>query len=157
VSYDTLLVLHVLSAFTLVAAETLLTVLVVSWRNLEVPSQIVRTIRLSLVARILTGVGLIGVIVFGIWLAIDIDGYEVWDGWILAALVLWLVFAEFDRRRTKAYAPALGLARTLAAGSNVASDELRALLRSREGLVLHVIAFALVLLTLLDMIYKPGA
>ena len=28
-------------------------------------------------------------LVFGIWLAIDLDAYQLWDGWILASLVLW--------------------------------------------------------------------
>ena len=32
-----------------------------------------------------------GAIVFGIWLAIDDDAYQLWDGWILASLVLWAV------------------------------------------------------------------
>ena len=27
-------------------------------------------------------------LVFGVWLALYVDGYELWDGWILGALVL---------------------------------------------------------------------
>jgi hypothetical protein len=28
---------------------------------------------------------------FGIWLAISLDAYHPWDGWIIAAIVLWAV------------------------------------------------------------------
>ena len=34
---------------------------------------------------------MMGTIIFGIWLAIQVDRYHPWDGWIVAALVLWLV------------------------------------------------------------------
>lgn len=42
--------------------------------------------------------GTLGTLVFGIWLAIERDEYQVWDGWILAALVLWAIAAETGRR-----------------------------------------------------------
>jgi hypothetical protein len=34
------------------------------------------------------GVGLTGTLVFGVWLAISLDGYEPWDGWVIVAFVL---------------------------------------------------------------------
>ena len=37
--------------------------------------------------------GLVGTLVFGIWLALSVGGYDLWDGWIIAALVLWVVGA----------------------------------------------------------------
>ena len=39
----------------------------------------------------LVGVGMMGVVIFGIWLAIDDDAYHVWDGWIIASLMLWAI------------------------------------------------------------------
>src|ERR1044072_9675117 len=42
-------------------------------------------------ASALWNAGGLGVIVFGVWLALEVDGYELWDGWIIAAIVLWLV------------------------------------------------------------------
>jgi hypothetical protein len=36
--------------------------------------------------------------VFGIWLALYVDGYELWDGWILAALVLFALISFFGAR-----------------------------------------------------------
>jgi uncharacterized membrane protein len=32
-----------------------------------------------------------GLLVFGVWLALCVDGYELWDGWILGALGLFVV------------------------------------------------------------------
>ena len=42
-------------------------------------------------AGILVGVGMMGAIIFGVWLAIHVEAYQVWDGWILASLVLWAI------------------------------------------------------------------
>ena len=44
------------------------------------------------------GIGSIGVLVLGVWLAIDADAYQVWDGWVIAALVLWAIAVETGRR-----------------------------------------------------------
>ena len=38
----------------------------------------------------LWNVGLVGLLIFGVALAIDIDAYELWDAWIIIAIVLWL-------------------------------------------------------------------
>ena len=93
--YDWLLFLHVASAFALVAALVLYTVLIAVVWNKDVPSDVARLFRISQVGDVLIAVGSIGVLVFGIWLAIDVDGYEVWDGWVIAALVLWFVMGAF--------------------------------------------------------------
>ncbi|MGI9021336.1 MAG: hypothetical protein ACR2G3_11580 [Solirubrobacterales bacterium] len=40
-------------------------------------------------------------LVFGVWLALYVDGYELWDGWILGALVLFgaaTAFGAWARR-----------------------------------------------------------
>ena len=37
-------------------------------------------------------------LVFGIWLALYVDGYELWDGWILGALVLFMGVGFFGAR-----------------------------------------------------------
>ncbi|CAN5465118.1 hypothetical protein BH20ACT15_BH20ACT15_09030 [soil metagenome] len=41
------------------------------------------------VAQVCWGVGGVGTLLLGIGLAIDIDGYDPWDTWILIAIVLW--------------------------------------------------------------------
>ena len=156
--YDWLLFLHVFSAFALVAALTLYTVLIVSVWNKDVPGDVARLFSLQRVGDVLVGVGSIGVLVFGIWLAIDVKGYELWDGWIIAALVLWLVMGALGSRTGKIYNAVRDRARVLVReGDNAPSAELRALVQNRQALWLHVAGIVTVLVLLLDMIWKPGA
>jgi len=156
--YDWLLFLHVLAAFSLVAAEVLFSFIILGSRNLDVPSDVARIFRLSRFGDVLVNAGAIGVLVFGIWLAIDVDEYQIWDGWIIAALVLWALFAEVGRRVGRIYNPARDRARALVAENrNEPSAELNAILRSKAGLVLQAASVVVVLLFLIDMIYKPGA
>ena len=43
------------------------------------------------------GIGAGGTIILGIWLALSFGGYDLWDGWIIAALVLWVIAAAAGR------------------------------------------------------------
>jgi uncharacterized membrane protein len=156
--YDWLLFLHIATAFMLVSAIVLFTYLILGGRSLDVPSDIVRMFRISKVGDVLMAIGSIGVLVFGIWLAIDVDSYELWDGWIIAAIILWLVFGAVGSRIGKIYYPARDRAKALVAeGRDEPNPELNAMLRSQTGLVLHFITVGVALLLLVDMIYKPGA
>ena len=103
---------------------------------MSVPSDVARMFRLTRVGDALIAVGMIGTIVFGIWLAFD--EYEIWDGWIIAALVLWLFAAAVGGRVGKIYNGARDRANALVAeGSDAPNPELSAMLRSQRGLVLH--------------------
>jgi uncharacterized membrane protein len=156
--YDWLLFLHVLSAFSLVAALVLVTFLAFIGRRLDRPSEIIRMFRVSRVSDVLFVIGSIGTIVLGIWLAIDLDEYQLWDGWIIAALVLWAVAMGIGGRVGKHYNGIRDRARAaFSEGRDEPSPELNAALRSSTGLVLHFVTFALVVVLLIDMIYKPGA
>jgi uncharacterized membrane protein len=156
--YDWLLFLHVLSAFALVASLVLYTTLIAVLWNKDVPSEAVRLFRIQRVGDVLVAVGSIGVLIFGIWLAIDVDGYEVWDGWVIAALVLWLVMGAFGSRTGKLYNAARDRAVALARDeSDAPSLELRAMIQDRRALWLHVAGIVTVVLLLIDMVFKPGA
>jgi uncharacterized membrane protein len=156
--YDWLLFLHVFAAFAWVAALVLYTVVIVAGQGLSVPSEVARMFRVSRVGDALIAVGMIGTIVFGIWLALDVDEYEIWDGWIIAALILWLVALALGGQVGKIYNGARDRANALVAeGRDAPSAELSAMLRSQRGLVLHGLMILVVLLLLIDMIYKPGA
>ena len=120
--YDTLLFFHVLAAFMLGA-----TVVVSSALVLGGPA----APRTSTVANVLWDVWSLGTLVFGVWLALYVDGYEIWDGWILAAIVLWAIAVELGRR-----------ARDVAV-ANVATW--------------HWLRTLFVVLLLADMVWKPGA
>ena len=154
--YDWLLALHVLSAFAWVAALVVYSVTIAaSWR-LTVPSDAVRVFRVARVGDPLIAIGMLGTIIFGIWLALD--KYEIWDGWIIAALVLWLVAGALGGRVGKIYNGARDKAKALAAeGGDAPSPELNAMLRSQGGLVMHTILVLVTVAILVVMIYKPGA
>ena len=157
--YDWLLFLHILTAFALVAALVVFWIIGIVARNVDRPAESLRYFRVARPANVLVIVGILGTLVFGIWLAIERDEYQVWDGWIVAALVLWAIATETGRRGGIPYMEAKQLAERLAAEGRAEepSPELRAKLKDRNGMILNGLSSLAVLLLLLDMIYKPGA
>jgi hypothetical protein len=131
--YEWLLFLHLLAAFLLVAGVVVYGVLVVGPAGEPVSRA------LGPPALALWNVGGLGVLVFGVWLALEVDGYELWDGWIIAALILWFVASAAGGR--------------LGAGVRE-GDDIRGI--DRAGVMVAVMSVATALL-LLDMIFKPGA
>jgi uncharacterized membrane protein len=155
---DWILALHVLSAFAYVAGMILFWVLIVAVRRTDDPERTLRMQPVALVGNATVGIGAGGTIILGIWLALSFGGYNLWDGWIIAALVLWAIAGAVGQRTGKAYMQGVNKARELdAAGQRGANAELLALNRTQNGLILHAVASAVVLLLLLDMIWKPGA
>jgi uncharacterized membrane protein len=155
---DWLLALHVLSAFAWISALVVYTVVIVAGWRLTVPSDVLRMFRVSRVGDALIAVGMLGTIIFGIWLALDVDGYAIWDGWIIAALALWLVAGALGGRVGKVYEAARDHARALVAeGRDAPSPELGAMLRTQRGVVLQTLMIVVTLAILVIMIYKPGA
>ena len=131
--YETLLVLHVLLAFALVAGLVAYAVIAFSSAGPAARGA------LAMPALVLWNAGAIGVLVFGIWLALEVDGYAISDGWILAAIALWLIALGAGGPLSKAVRGATG------------ASEAR-----RARLLVVVMSVATVLL-LADMIWKPGA
>jgi hypothetical protein len=156
--HDWLLFLHVLAAFILVAVEVLFTFLIAwLWRT-DLPADIARVSGLSKAGSALVGVGAGGVLVFGIILAFEADSYAIWDPWIVAAFILWIAFGAIGRRVGEAYDAAGAKARELvAAGRTEPSPELGGMFRSSSALNWHLASLAIVVLFLLDMIFKPWA
>jgi hypothetical protein len=155
---DWMLALHVLSAFALVAGIVFFWVLIVAVRRTDSADGTLRIGPFTRVADAAIGIGMGGTILLGIWLAFSVGGYDIWDGWIVAAIVLWLVAAALGRRANMAYAPSVKKAQELtAAGQPGPSQELVALNRNSEGVVVQALISIVVLLILVDMIWKPGA
>jgi hypothetical protein len=155
---DWVVALHVLSAFAYVAAVVLFGVLIVAVRRIDTPEATIRMEPIVKVGNAAVGVGAGGTILLGIWLAFSLDGYAIWDGWIIAALVLWAIAAAFGQRTGVAYMQGMTKAKELeAGGQRGASAELLALNRTSNGVLMHFLTSLVVLLILLDMIYKPGA
>jgi thiosulfate reductase cytochrome b subunit len=129
--YDWLLFLHVLAAFALVAGVMAYGVVVLAGG-----ADVVRR-ALAVPALALWNAGGVGVLVLGIGLAVEVDAYEVWDAWILAAIVLWFVAS--------------------AAGGQLSRDVREAgALDGSARARFAVMALATAVL-LVDMIFKPGA
>ena len=136
--YHMLLFFHVLAAFlTVTGLSFYWAVLAATGWGAGLSSPL---LRLSKVADILWGVGSVTVLLLGIWLAIYVKGYEVWDGWVLAAIVLWAIAGGVGGRVGGAY-------RSLRGGAADAAP----------SVALHTIMAVAILALLLDMIYKPGA
>jgi hypothetical protein len=140
--YDWLLFLHVLSAFALVGALAVFWALVLATRpaapllSQSAAAGIVKPTNILVIA------GTVGVLVFGIWLAIDHDDYQVWDGWILGSLILWAVSGWLGDRSGKAFTKAMQPEHATA---------------RRPGLIYHTGASVAVFAILVMMIWKPGA
>ena len=158
-SFDAwVLALHVLSAFAYIAGIVLFWVLIVAVRKIDTPEETIRMEPVVKVGNVAVGVGAVGTIVLGIWLAFAIDGYAIWDGWIIAALVLWALAGAFGQRTGVAYMQGMTKAKELEAGGQTGSSpELLALNRTSNGVLLHFLTSVVALLILLDMIFKPGA
>jgi len=155
---DWLLALHVLSAFAYVAGVVLFWILVVAVRRIDTPEETIRMGPIVNVGNAAVGIGAGGTILLGIWLAFALDGYAIWDGWIIAALILWAIAAAFGQRTGAAYMQGMTKAKELdAAGQRGANAELLALNRTSNGVLMHALTSVVFLLILLDMIFKPGA
>jgi hypothetical protein len=136
--YDWLLFLHVLSAFALVV-----TVVIFSAFALGAATDS----RVLAVANVGWAVGGLGTLVLGIWLALYVDGYEIWDGWIIAAIVLWAIATELGRRAQLGFAPVPAGGEGAATATGV----------PQQAVLMHWLRSLFVLLLLIVMIYKPGA
>ncbi len=155
---DWIFSLHLLSAATLVGSLVMSWIVVVSLLSARTPGETLALNRVAMVGTVTTVVGLIGAIAFGIWLAILRDAFHVWDGWVIAAIVLWVIAAVTLSRSFVEYAKPVEKARALvAAGETGPSAELTAASRAPTGLLLRVLASAAIVLIVIDMIWKPGA
>jgi uncharacterized membrane protein len=154
---DWILALHLLAAFALVASMVGFWTVVVAARTAERPSGVAGALRMSLPLVILNGVGAIGTLVLGIWLALSVDDYEIWDGWIIAAILLWMVSGAAGGRAGKEYGEVGERAARLAADGDAPDEGLAAAMRSPRATALLAVSSVAVIAILVLMIWKPGA
>jgi len=153
-----LLALHLLSAFAFASAVVLFSILIVASRRIDTPGPTVALAPVAMLGNVVVGIGALGTIVFGVWLAISDDRWQVWDGWVIAAIVLWAIGSGIGARAGKEYEPALHRARELqASGQSGPDSDLLALNRTSRGLLFHTISSVAMILIIVDMIWKPGA
>ena len=131
--YDWLLSLHLLAAFLLAVTVTTYTAV-----GLGAPA----SGRTLFVADRCWDVGALGTIILGVWLTLDLDQYEIWDGWILGAIALWLVatgLGDSVRRRVEGPEPG------------------GAIVYEGSAVLMHWLRTLAVIGLLVLMIWKPGA
>jgi hypothetical protein len=135
--YDWLLFLHVLAAFAVVATVVIFSALALG---------LTADARLLTLSSVLWGIGGLGTLVFGVWLALYVSGYHIYDGWIIAALVLWVIATGLGQGAEGGYRKAL----------SGAGGKIDPAVASRAALF-HWLRSVVVLALLVVMIYKPGA
>jgi len=151
--HDWLLLIHVGGAFLLLAGATLAVVLNQAALQRSRPTEIALLLGLIRVAVVLIATGMLVTLVFGFWLLRD-TAYSADDGWVAAALALWvaaLVLGAVGGRRdrkTRELAERLG---------DEPSAELDARLRDPISLLLSYGSGASVVAILVLMIWKPGS
>jgi hypothetical protein len=155
--YAWMLSLHLLAAFSVASALVLYSVLVVSGRRPSATIEQARLLfRVAPVATPLIAAGSVLVLIFGVILAIDggPDDFEIWNGWIIAGIVLWALLGALGQRTGAYYTKVQELAKD---GGDAAEPEVMARLRAPTGAVLHLATLVVFVLLALDMIFKPGA
>jgi hypothetical protein len=131
--YDWLLFFHLLAAF-------LLAVTAVTYSAVALGAAAGG--RTLFVADRCWDVGGIGTLVLGVWLALHLDQYEIWDGWIVGAIVLWVAatgLGETARKRIER------------------PDPNGPIVYDRQAALLHWLRTVAVIGLLVLMIWKPGA
>jgi hypothetical protein len=151
--YDWMLALHVLSAFAAAAALVLYSVLVVAGRRMQTLEDTRLLFRIAPIGGPLVGVGMGLALLLGIILAIDADAYQLWDAWIIIAIVLWALAGWAGQRTGMYYLDVQKLAQS----DGASGDEVLARLRAPTGATYHLVTVAFFVLLLLDMIFKPWA
>ena len=154
---DWILSLHLLAATALVGALVIFWIMIVSLWKTDSTTRVASLMTVSKVGTVMIAAGSVGTIVFGVWLAISLDAYQVWDGWVIAAIVLWAIAAEVGRRAGIGYGEAGIEAGKLAADGTQTSPLLAETFGASRAFWFHTASSALFLLVLVDMIWKPGA
>jgi uncharacterized membrane protein len=156
--YEWLLFLHVTGAFLFLGASVVAVVLNVAAQLRERPSEIALLLRLMSHAAVgVAGVlGLLLVLSFGLWLVDDV-GYGYGDGWIVAALVLFVLSNALGGIGGQRGKPVRELAERLAAEGDAPSAKLRSMVRDPVLMLLNYGAGLLAFAVLALMIWKPGA
>jgi hypothetical protein len=146
-----MLALHLISAFAVASSLVLFSVLVLSGRRMTTLDQTRTLFRVAPVGNLLITAGLGLVLLFGVILSFSRD-FEIWDGWIIAAIILFAAFGGVGQRSGAYYTDV----QKLAEGEGNEAEVL-ARLRAPTGAMLHLATVALFVLIVLDMIWKPGA
>jgi uncharacterized membrane protein len=151
-----LLMLHITAAFCLVGGSTAAGILNALAIRSERPSEAALLLRLIRYTLPLIFAGVLGTLLFGLWLWHDL-GFGFGTGWIWAALVLWVVASALGGRGGRHQEQVREAAEREAAAGDTMSGELRARIRDPKALAVNYAAGAATIAVLVVMIWKPGS
>ena len=156
-TYDWLLALHVTGAFLLLGGAISAGALNLLARRVERPSEIALLLGLTRIPLVAINVGMPATIVFGLWLVVHVDGYEITEAWILASLLLWAVSGALGYLGGNREKETRLEAERLAAEDDSPSAALAVRLRDRVANLLSRGSGVAALVILALMIWKPGS
>ena len=152
--YDWMLALHLIAAFAIAAALVLYSVLVFAGRRMTTLEETRTLFRVAPVATPLIAGGSVLALILGVILAVDSPDYHPWDGWVIAAYVLWAAMGGVGGQTGKYYTET----QKVAEGSTPDAERVVIeRLQASRGALLHYATLAIFVLLLLDMLFKPGA
>jgi uncharacterized membrane protein len=155
--YDWLLFFHITGAFFLIGGIVAAGILnIVAIARDRRPSYVATLYGLIRFAVPLIGLGLLLTLVIGLWLVHEAH-YGYGDGWIIAALVLWVAASALGNIDGKYQRQTGELAGRLAAERDAPSQELRNRLRNPVALAISYGSGLMAFAVLGIMIWKPGA
>ncbi|TMK28269.1 MAG: DUF2269 family protein [Actinobacteria bacterium] len=150
-----LLFLHLFSAFLFVSGTVAAGILQITALRRERPSEIALLLRTARTAVMLTALGALGALVFGLALVGDEDiGYG--TTWVSASIALWVASVALGGAGGRTARHARYLAERLAAEGDRPNEELRKLVAHRRSLLLSYGATAAVVAILVLMVWRPN-
>lgn len=157
-TYSWLLFAHITGAFLLTGGVVVAGTLNIAAQTRERPSEIALLYGLTRFAVIPIVLGALITLVFGLWLVSEAPfGYHYSQGWVIAAIVLWVLGMASGETGGKRDRHTGEFAARLAAENDEPSAELKARMRDPLSLVLSYGSGLIILAMLAVMVWKPGA
>jgi uncharacterized membrane protein len=153
--YQWLIFLHVTGAFLVLGGAVFGGILNFFALRRERPSEIVVLFRMVRIAVVSISIGMVVTLALGLWLVADVDFIKWSDGWVVAALILWVVANALGGIGGKRERKTRELAERLAAEGDAPSTELRTRMHDPLTLALSWGSGVVVITILALMIWKP--
>jgi uncharacterized membrane protein len=155
-TYDWLLFAHITGAFLLTGGVVVAGTLNLAAQTRERPSEVALLYKLTGIAVIPIVLGALITLVFGLWLVSESPwGYHYSQGWVIAAIVLWVIGMATGETGGKRDRKTGEFAARLAAEGDQPSAELKARMRDPLSLTLSYGSGLVILTMLAIMVWKP--
>lgn len=151
---DLALFFHILGVLLFVSGIVVAGVAFESARRRAQPAEISLLLGLSRIGVVLVAVGGVILLGFGLWL-VDLEGFDFGEGWVSAALALFVVSLVLGAAAGQRPKQARRLATKLTEEGRPVSPELRVLLDDPRSLAANYLSAAIVIAILVLMVFKP--